>query len=576
LRDVDRAVVVVGRSLIQISKLEADKDVRTHGFANSKEVDMLRHTAPRLKKALAASAKRVAVLFLSNLCLSMGVYAAPGDLDLSFSADGWHIAQDAGFSEARAIAVQPDGKIVAAGFALGTTNNEFVVLRYLSAGTLDATFGNLGRVRTVMGSGNASANAVAIQPDGKIVVAGSCNSASDPVFCLARYNTNGVLDNGFGTSGKVFEPIGSGGGAHAVALQSDGAILVAGSCFVFSSADFCLARFNADGSLDTTFDGDGKVTTAVGSSIDRAQAIAMVGSGQFFVGGHCLTGAPASASEFCVVKYNADGSLVTIFGSGGKVLTDMGTTIADGYALALGSFSNPIVAGACDGDFCLARYNLIDGSLDTSFGGTGKVITTIGTGSASARAVVVQYDGQIVAGGYCVNGSHRGFCMARYNPDGSLDASFGTAGKVISSLGDGNDFAYALDLQSNGRIVVAGACDTGNNVNIYEPCVARFQGMEELSCSLDTDGNAVISAPTDSRRHLRAALGFQSASTIHLDIDGDGIRGRTDTLIHARVVLGFTGNAVTNGLDFAVNAKRTTWFAIRSYLVGQCGATLPP
>jgi uncharacterized delta-60 repeat protein len=525
--------------------------------------------------AIGLAARRCAAFLLGTICLSLSAIAAPGDLDLAFSGDGKLLSTDGGFAEGRAIAIQPDGKILVAGHQLGSSVNEFVVLRLMPDGALDSSFGTTGRVRTPMGTDNAYATAVTAQQDGKVLVAGYCDSGSSTYFCLARYNGNGALDNTFGVFGKVIASSMPSGFARAIALQSDGVIVVAGYCFASPNLGFCVARFNADGSLDTTFNTSGSQFTQVGVSNDYGYAVALTPFGQIYVAGHCLTGAPAPASEFCLAKYNIDGSLISNFGAGGKVLTNMGTVVANGYALALDR-GKPVVAGRCDGDFCLARYNVIDGSLDTSFGGDGKVITAMGSGSDSAQAVAVQYDGQIVVAGYCAVGARTDFCLARYNNDGSLDASFGASGKVFTAVGAGNDLAYAVTTQANGRIVVAGACDTGDGINIYEPCIARYQGIEGFGCSLDIDGDKAVRATTDSLRHLRAVYGFQSAANINLDLDGDGARGITDTLIHARIAFGFRGNAVTDGLEFSVNASRTTWFAIRSYLVTQCGATLPP
>ena len=185
------------------------------------------------------------------------------------------------------------------------------------------------------------------------------------------------------------------------------------------------------------------------------------------------------------------------------------------------------------------------GDLDLTFGaGTGKVMTAIGTGHDHGRAIALQPDGKIVVAGYCWNGSNYDFCLARYQANGALDTSFGSNGTIISPIGSHGDEAYAIALQPDGKIVVAGACDNGSNSDF---CLARYEG---------------------------GPFGYRNCT---MDIDGDGVvLATTDSLIHARVALGMTGNAVTNGISFAGHAARQTWPDIRNFLVTQCGMTLAP
>ncbi|MCC7067988.1 MAG: hypothetical protein IT523_05995, partial [Burkholderiales bacterium] len=277
-------------------------------------------------------------------------------------------------------------------------------------GDLDTTFGaGFGMVRTAIGTGIDLGNAIALQPDGKIVVAGYCWNGSDYDFCLARYLANGTLDTSFGSGGTVITPIGSANDyGRAIALQPDGKIVVAGICRGASDQDVCLARYQANGSLDTSFNLTGKVISPIGSSGESAQAIALQPDGKIVVAGRCYNG-------------------------------------------------NNV-------DFCLARYHP-NGALDTSFDSDGKVITPIGSSSNSAGAIALQPDGKIVVAGRCDNGGNDDFCLARYQANGTLDTSFGSAGngKVITSIGSGNDQANALALQPDGKIVVAGVCWNGSN-----------------------------------------------------------------------------------------------------------------
>ncbi len=229
--------------------------------------------------------------------------------------------------------------------------------------------------------------------------------------------------------------------ANAVVLQSDGKIVAVGQ----DSSDFALARYNADGSLDSSFGTGGKVTTDFGGS-DAALAAVLQPDGKIVAVG-------TSAADFALARYNTDGSLDTSFGTGGKVTTDFGGT-DQAWAAVLQPDGKIVAAGLASADFALARYNT-NGSLDTSFGTGGKVTTSF-EGSDQARAVVLQPDGKIVAVGWD-NGVE--FALARYNTDGLLDSSFGTGGKVTTDFG-GSDAALAAVLQSDGKIVAVGFANT--------------------------------------------------------------------------------------------------------------------
>ena len=226
---------------------------------------------------------------------------------------------------AYAVAIQSDGKIVAA----GESTDNFAVVRYTTAGVLDTTFSTDGKVTTAIGSREDAAYAVAVQSDGKIVAAGKGDSGTaqeDPNadFAVVRYTTAGALDNGFSTDGKVITDIGTNSvdEARAVAIQSDGKIVVAGS----SGGDFAVVRYTTAGALDTTFSTDGKVTTDIGTnSVDWATAVAIQSDGKIVVAGY--VGDIEDGGEFAVVRYNTDGSLDTTFGGDGKVTTGFTTRL---------------------------------------------------------------------------------------------------------------------------------------------------------------------------------------------------------------------------------------------------------
>ena len=320
----------------------------------------------------------LAVLFLS----SAPSWAADGGIDTTFGTGG-RVTTDFGpyDDEANAVAIQADDKIVAAG-TTGGTDRDFALARYNTDGTLDTTFGTGGKVTTdftdIRGtittwgrSDSDNANAVAIQSDGKIVAAGTAGVTD---FALARYNTDGTLDTTFGTGGRVTTyssantPISS-AIASAVAIQSDGKIVVAGYAYNsdqqvnYNQYDFALARFNTDGTFDSTFGTGGIVVTAVGegTDYDYAYAVAIQTDGKIVAAG--ATGPRSNYGgtddKFALVRYNTNGTLDTSFGTGGMVTT---TNYDKAYAVAIQSDGKIVAAGhgysssSYYTDFVVVRY----------------------------------------------------------------------------------------------------------------------------------------------------------------------------------------------------------------------------
>jgi uncharacterized delta-60 repeat protein len=214
------------------------------------------------------------------------------------------VTTEVGSSDDRAysVAIQSDGKIVVAGFERnGISNFDFALVRYNTDGSLDTNFDSDGKVTTAIGSGTDSAYSVAIQSDGKIVVAGYSDNGSNDDFALVRYNTDGSLDTNFDSDGKVTTEVGSSDDyAESVAIQSDGKIVAAGYSSNGGNNDFALVRYNTDGSLDTSFDSDGKVTTAIGSASDFARSVAIQSDGKIVVAGYSDNG---SNADFALVRY---------------------------------------------------------------------------------------------------------------------------------------------------------------------------------------------------------------------------------------------------------------------------------
>jgi uncharacterized delta-60 repeat protein len=305
------------------------------------------------------------------------------------------------------------------------------VLRYTRRGRLDPTFGGDGRVITDVSRGDDQANGVAIQADGKIVVAGR-SGKDNRKFALVRYNTDGTLDSTFAEDGKVTTDFTNARDqANAVAIQADGKIVAVGRS---GGADFAVARFNTDGALDATFGGDGKVTTDFTHGDDPANAVAVQPDGKIVAAG----GGPKLA------RYNIDGTLDPTFGGDGKVIPVLtccpafvsvydATLQSNGKIITAGEWFECFAAGDCEDDVVVTRYDS-DGTLDTTFASGGVAFGICGR----ANAVALQADGKIVAAGVvdCGGGDKAlgDFVIERLDADGARDGTFGNRGDVLTSF----------------------------------------------------------------------------------------------------------------------------------------------
>ena len=361
----------------------------------------------------------------------------------------------------------------------------------LAAGDLDPSFGTGGKVSTSFGF-NAIGRSAAIQSDGKIVVAGDNNST----FMLARYNNDGSLEGVVTTDFGTSE-----GSAVGIAVQTDGKVVVVGTIYNGANNDFALARYNINGSLDTTFDGDGMLTTDFAGLNDRATGLVIQPNGRIVVAGYADSVGDAFGNnhDFALVRYNSNGSLDTSFDGDGKLTTDFPTALGAigvdfGYAIALQSDGKIVVAGITiphftrdDYDFALARYNT-SGSLDTSFGGDGTVTTDFIAGNDIATNVVIQPDGKIVVAGYSDALGTSDFVLARYNKNGSLDTSFNFDGRATTGFGTADDVAASMALQSDGKIVVVGHSDYFGDQDFE---VIRYNTDGSLDTSFSENGGAL-------------------------------------------------------------------------------------
>jgi uncharacterized delta-60 repeat protein len=386
-------------------------------------------------------------------------------------------------AQARSVVVQADGKIVVDGYTQDAQKGGGYIselVRYNADGSIDTTFGIGGIVSS--GPGFATGSGVAIQAGGRIVTSGAVFGSPNH-FALARYDSNGSIDTSFGTGGKVVTDFGS-TVPFGLLIQPNGKIVLAGGAN--GSLDFGVARFNTDGSFDASFGTGGKVTTNFGGTSAAGYGVARAPDGKIVVAGIKEFVGAGFDYDFAVARYNDDGSLDTTFGVGGKVTTDFASTDDIPYSVAVQTDGKIVVSGITDpgaaANFGLVRYN-VDGSLDASFGTGGKVATDFGANFEAGNGVTIQADGKIVDAGFSFLGSFNvDFALARYNSDGSLDTSFGTGGKVTTAFGLNNEEAISVVVQPDGKIVVAGSTSAGPGTGA-DYAVVRYNSDGSLDTS---------------------------------------------------------------------------------------------
>ncbi|MES2543564.1 MAG: T9SS type A sorting domain-containing protein [Bacteroidota bacterium] len=436
--------------------------------------------------------KILKLLFILSLSiLSNDLIAQSGALDPTFDGDGivtTNVSTTPSIDAGNAAVVQPDEKIV----VVGDSTNRFTVVRYNTDGSFDTTFNTYGVSFPFQVS---IGYAVALQSDGKIVAAGKSSGGLQ----LVRLNADGSFDNTFSTDGKIF--IANFNGSifvKSVVVASDGKILVAGYTGISPNRDFAVFRFNTDGTLDTTFDTDGIVTTAIGTGNDLANTMIIQSDNKILVAGQAII---AGNYDFALVRYNVDGSLDTAFGGTGKVTTPIGTNVDIIKAIDLQTDGKIVVSGHSVNStinyIAVARYDT-NGILDPGFDSDGKSIFIAGT----STALKVLSDGKIL-----INSTvNTDYSVTRLNTDGSLDITFGSNGYTTHSIGA--DASNYLIVKTDDSIIIGGTSDNritiiqfsanGNLINSFQSPEIGFENRFIETMAIQNDGKIVVAGESGS------------------------------------------------------------------------------
>lgn len=363
-------------------------------------------------------------------------------------------------------------------------------------GALDPTFSDDGKLTLAPTNHNASGNAIVVQADGKILVAGwTRQEESQNDFALARFNPDGTPDLNFNGTGKqLLDFFGLDDFCTSVVLQTDHKILAAGYTFTGEGFQFALARFNEDGSPDPDFGMDGRVTAQAGAT-GFCQSVAVQPDGKILIAGYALSPDTLS-NEFTAMRFLADGSPDNDFGVEGKAAHGIEGSATVANCMFLQPDGKIVLAGQKANDATLRWESALmrlndDGSLDAGFGQNGQVITVSPGLDNSIKAIALQPDGKIVVAGYAGNSpSNNRFMLTRYLPDGNLDPDFADGGMLLSAAGPLNNYAQALAITSSR--IIAGGTLSQNGQSFFALVAYHFDGEKDLS--FGTGGTAVAAS----------------------------------------------------------------------------------
>jgi uncharacterized delta-60 repeat protein len=478
-----------------------------------------------------ARIRTLAVVFIAAVAWPSGALAlSPGTLDPTFGSGGTLLHQFGAdnpfgaWSEGFAVAVQPNGKIVTAGVATASSGaNEILVVRLNADGSLDSSFGTGGVVTRQVGQGaspTSFARSLAIQNDGKIVIAGrASDSNGHGAVMVARLNPDGSLDSSFNSTGVLVSQQASSlatspfSEADSVMLQGSKILLGGHARDSHSKDEFMVVRLNSDGSFDSAFGSGGVVLQQLGSGgggYSDINSLAIQADGKIVAAG---AAGVASQQEFLVARLDgSNGSFDSSFGSGGTVIQQLGTAAMNPFSVAFGlavQANGKIVAGGELNDATLGQATMLarlnsDGSFDSTFGSHGVVSTQLGSPVGATPAgsyiqnLVLQPNGKIVTAVFASSDTND-LEVARFNSDGSLDSAFGSGGVVQSVQGAGfNSDPDGLALQPDGKILASGEVSASATPSTAQLFVTRLIGDPVPTPSIDASPNPAIPGQTIS------------------------------------------------------------------------------
>ncbi len=381
-----------------------------------------------------------------------GSGVSSGQLDPTYDSDGRMTTLFPASTVSTAMAVQNDGKILMVGYLLNDDVYRVVLARFLPDGSQDMGFGEQGSKVSGFGNIDDRANAIALQNDGKIVIAGHSYSGANKNILVARYLSNGHIDNSFhGTGSYRLDIAGGEDQLLGVSVQSDGKIVVAGSSKDANGEDFLLARFSINGELDTTFNSSGIALFDFGGN-DRAKALA-IGNQQIWAVGY-------SNNEVAILQVNGmgdDARTFVLHVGDGNSFASAALPTSDGSVMVGGTAMR-----GSQKQFAVMKISQ-NGELDPAFGEQGIGWSDFNS-NATLTALQTQSDGKIVAAGFSSLGnSGNQFALFRMLPSGMYDNSFGGRGKVLTSIRPNNDDRIqGMQIQSDGKIVTTGFSSDGS------------------------------------------------------------------------------------------------------------------
>ena len=424
------------------------------------------------------------ILFIGFTVYSQNVEAQlPGDPDLTFGTGGFNI-RDAGAGNAfgRDVAIQQDGKIIVACIVSNGTDNDFALVRYTTDGKIDTTFGNGGIVTYDFASSTEITEAVAIDHANRIIVAGSVDTGDGFAFAAVRFTPEGAVDATFGVLGFVLVKSWTTGFCNSIMVQEDHKILLSGYAFnpVSGTNEFVVVRFLETGQKDSSFGQQGIVMTHVGVGAGVANAMTLQQDGKIILAGQALNSATL-AWDICLARYETNGLLDETWGTEGIAFKSFPNKNFTINALAIDLNKNIVVAGylgtaPSNNLYAVARFDK-EGTPDASFGTDGLVTNTFGAENNQINDLEIQPDGFMIISGSSLSGNSDRFAIARLDQTGQPDPMFGQLGVVITPLGQ-NDGIKSTALQSDGKLIVTGESFNGNR---FQLVVGRYETTSTTS-----------------------------------------------------------------------------------------------